>query len=63
MDINKVLKGTNFPIKNFRLVGKINKGVFEKISAKSDFYENEHLDILLKKENSSDKILEIYSDI
>lgn len=64
IDFNKVLKGTNFPINKFRLVGKINKGVFEKISAKSDFGENEHLDISLKRmKNTSDKILEIYSDL
>ncbi len=64
IDLNKILKGTNFPINKFRLVGKINKGSFEKISAKSDFSETEHLDISLKKiENSKDKILEVYSDI
>ena len=64
IDFNKVLKGTNFPINKFRLVGKINKGVFEKISAKSDFGENEHLDISLKRmENTRDKIFEIYSDL
>ena len=46
------------------MVGKINKGSFEKISAKSDFGENEHLDISLqKKANTNDKILEVYSDI
>ena len=54
IDFNKILKGTNFPINKFRLVGKINKGAFEKISAKSDFGENEHLDISLKRmENST----------
>ena len=64
IDFNKILKGTNFPVNKFRLVGKINKGTFEKISAKSDFSETEHLDISLKKiENSKDKILEVYSDI
>ena len=64
IDFNKILKGTNFPINKFRLVGKINKGAFEKISAKSDFGENEHLDISLKRmKNTSDKILEIYSDL
>jgi len=64
VDLNKVLKGAKFPIKNFRLVGKINKGVFEKISAKSDFSDNEHLDISLKKQGKTDrKILEVYSDI
>ncbi len=64
LDFNKILKGTSFPINNFRLVGKIKKGSFEKISAKSDFGENEHLDISLKKiKNSNQKTLEIYSDI
>ena len=64
IDFNKVLKGLKFPIKKFRLVGKINKGKFEKISAKSDFSDDEHLDISLKKQlNSKKKILEVYSDI
>ena len=64
IDLKKILKGTSFPINKFRLVGKINKGSFEKISAKSDFGENEHLDISLqKKANTNDKILEVYSDI
>ena len=64
IDLNKILKGTSFPVSKFRLVGKINKGSFEKISAKSDFGENEHLDISLqKKANTNDKILEVYSDI
>ena len=64
IDLKKILKGTSFPLNKFRLVGKINKGSFEKISAKSDFGENEHLDISLqKKANTNDKILEVYSDI
>ena len=64
IDLKKILKGTSFPVNKFRLVGKINKGSFEKISAKSDFGGNEHLDISLqKKANTNDKILEVYSDI
>ena len=64
IDFKKIIKGTNFPIKNFRLIGRINKGSFEKITAKSDFSNNEHLDISLKKMKKEDlKILEIYSDI
>ncbi len=64
VDLKKILKGTSFPLNKFRLVGKINKGSFEKISAKSDFGKNEHLDISLqKKTNTNDKILEVYSDI
>ncbi len=64
IDFNKILKVAKFPIKNFRLIGKINRGSFEKISAKSDFEDNKHLDISLKKfENTDEKILEVYSDI
>ncbi len=64
IDFNNILKGAQFPIKNFRLVGKINKGSFDKISAKSDFTDNKHLDISLKKQKeTNEKILEVYSDI
>ena len=64
IDFNRILKGTSFPINKFRLVGKIKKGSFEKISAKSDFGENKHIDISLKKRgNTDEKILEVYSDI
>jgi len=64
IDFDKILKGAKFPIKNFRLVGKINKGSFEKILAKSDFEDNKHLDISLKKQEKTEgKVLEIYSDI
>ena len=45
IDFERVLKGAKFPIKNFSLVGKIKKGSFEKIIAKSDFLENRYLDI------------------
>ncbi len=64
IDFDKILKVAKFPIKNFRLIGKINKGTFEKISAKSDFSNNEHLDVSLTKQKETDgKILEVYSDI
>jgi len=64
VDLNKILKGAKFPIKNFRLLGKINKGTFEKVSAKSDFSNDDHLDISLKRKKESDKkVLEVYSDI
>ena len=64
IDFNKIHKVAKFPIKDFRLVGKINRGSFEKISAKSDFEDSKHLDISLKKEEKTDgKILEVYSDI
>tara|TARA_B100002052_G_scaffold280810_1_gene289278 strand:+ start:9565 stop:11394 length:1830 start_codon:yes stop_codon:yes gene_type:complete len=64
IDFERVLKGAKFPIKNFSLVGKIKKGSFEKIIAKSDFLENRYLDISLKnREKTKDKILEVHSDI
>jgi len=64
IDFNKILKGAKFPIKNFSLVGKINKGEFEKILAKSDLLDSKHLDISLKKQKKTDlKILEVHSDI
>ena len=64
IDLKKILKGTSFPINKFRLVGKLNKGNFEKVTAKSDFGQNKHLDISLKKmKNTNSKILEVYSDI
>ena len=64
IDLKRILKGTKFPIKNFRLIGNINKGNFEKISAKSDFSNDEHLDISLKRQEiNNEKILEVYSDI
>ncbi len=63
INFNKIIKGPDFPIKNFSLIGKIKKGEFEKILAKSDFAENKHLDIALKKQKKTEnKTLEVYSD-
>ena len=51
-------------LENFRLIGKIKKGKFIKISSKGDFGGNNFLDISLKKDKESDrKFLEIYSDL
>ena len=66
IDINfkKVVNNFNAEIKNFHLLGKIEKGKFIKISSKSDFSQNKHLDITLKKvKDSNFKNLEIYSDL
>ena len=52
----------SIPLNNFNLIGKIEKGKFVKISSKSEFSENQYLDISLKKDpNSKKKSLEIYS--
>jgi hypothetical protein len=53
---------SEIPLKNFNLIGMIEKGKFNKISAKSEFSDNEYLDITLKKDLSNKRILEIYSD-
>ena len=52
----------SIPLNNFNLIGKIEKGKFVKISSKSEFSENQYLDISLKKDpNNKKKSLEIYS--
>ena len=61
IDITRVLKGANFPIKNFRLIGNINKGNLVKISAKSDFSDDEHLEIEIKEQKTKVKTLELIS--
>ena len=64
INIKKIVNNLNAEINNFRLLGKIEKGKFVKISSKSDFSQNKHLDITLKKiKNSNLKNLEIYSDL
>ena len=63
IDLKRIIKGAKFPIKNFRMIGYLKNGSFEKVSAKSDFSLNEHMDISLKKNKNNTKTLEIYSDI
>jgi hypothetical protein len=51
-------------LKNFKLIGKIKKGRFTKITSKGDFGENNFLDISMKNDpNNNKKYLEIYSDL
>ena len=51
-------------LKNFKLIGEIQKGKFVKITSKGDFGGNNFLDISMKKDKNSDKkYLEIYSDL
>ena len=70
--INKIIeinfKNINAPlsekISDFRLIGKIEKGQFVKITSKGDFGGNNFLDISMKKsENSDTRFLEVYSDL
>ena len=49
---------------DFKLIGKIRRGQFIKISSKGDFGGNNFLDISMKKDiNTEKKYLEIYSDL
>jgi len=50
-------------LNDFNLLGRINRGKFEKISAKSEFSKTNYLDISLKTDENDKKILEIYSDL
>ena len=51
-------------LKNFKLIGKIEKGKFVKISSKGDFGNNNYLDIKMNKDkDNKKKYLEIYSDL
>ena len=51
-------------LKNFKLIGRIEKGKFVKISSKGDFGNNNFLDITMKNnKETKKKYLEIYSDL
>ena len=62
ISLNNLITKSQVHLNDFRLIGRINKGKFEKLSAKSEFSKNEFLDISLKKDENNKKILEIYSD-
>ena len=51
-------------LKNFKLIGTIEKGKFTKVSSKGDFGNQKFLDITLKSDKKNKKkYLEIYSDL
>ena len=51
-------------LKNFKLIGKIEKGKFIKINSKGNFGNNNFLDITLKNSKKDNKkYLEVYSDL
>ena len=63
IDITNVIAPLSEKINNFKLIGKIEKGKFIKISAKGDFGKNNFLDITMKNDKKNGKkYLEIYSD-
>jgi hypothetical protein len=61
--LNNLITKSQITLDNFNLIGRIKKGKFDKLSAKSEFSKNEYLDISLKKNENNKKILEIYSDL
>jgi hypothetical protein len=60
--IKNLITKSNVPLNNFNLIGLVEKGKFNKMSAKSEFFEDQYLDISLKKDLNNKKILEVYSD-
>ena len=67
-DIEIDLKHIDTPLskklKNFRLIGALERGKFIKISSKGDFGNNKFLDISMKSDkNNTKKFLEVYSDL
>jgi hypothetical protein len=61
--LKNLITKSQIPLKDFNLIGQINKGKFDNLSAKSEFSKTEYLDISLKKDENNKKILEIYSDL
>ena len=64
IDFTNIIAPLSENLKNFKLIGEIEKGKFSKISAKGDFGSTNFLDISLKNDkNTKKKYLEIYSDL
>ena len=64
IDLVNILAPLSEELKNFKLIGIIEKGKFTKISSKGDFGENNFLDITMKKDQDTKKrYLEVYSDL
>ncbi len=64
IDFDNVIAPVSEKLSKFRLIGKIEKGKFIKISSKGDFGNNNFLDITMKNDGlKKKKYLEIYSDI
>lgn len=64
IDFENIQTSLSKELKNFKLIGIINKGKFVKILSKGDFGNNKYLDISLKSNKSNKKkYLEIYSDL
>ena len=64
VDFKNIKAPVSENLKNFKLIGLIEKGKFTKISSKGDFGNNNFLDISMKQDKKNQKkYLEIYSDL
>ncbi len=63
IDLKKIDTPLSEKLSNFKLIGKIEKGKFIKISAKGDFGNDRFLDITMKNSKDGKKYLEVYSDL
>ena len=64
IDFNNIIAPLSENLKNFKLIGIIEKGKFIKISSKGDFGNNNFLDISMKNDKKNNKkYLEVYSDL
>ena len=63
INLKSLITKSLIPLNNFRLIGKVEKGKFVKISSKSEFTDSMYLDISLKEDQNKKKILEVYSDL
>ena len=64
INLSKIIAPLSENLENFRLIGKMEKGKFIKITSKGDFGNNNFLDISMKDNKEKKlKYLEIYSDL
>jgi hypothetical protein len=64
IDFKNIAAPLSENLKNFKLIGLIEKGKFTKISSKGDFGNNNFLDISMRSDKKNKKkYLEIYSDL
>ena len=63
VNINEISTKVSDPISKFTLIGRIEKGKFNKIVSKGEFNDNEYIEISLREDKKKKKkVLEIYSD-
>ena len=62
VNLNNISTNLSKDLKDFNLIGFINKGELQKLNAKGEFGKDEFLDILLKTDpNSKKKFIEVFS--